>query len=64
MSKVRRERHKNLVFWRQIGKTLNKVETHHNIPRWRQWEKAEYERISKNEQTRRYFLPHHRITNG
>lgn len=47
MSKVRRERHKNLVFWRQIGKTLNKVETHHNIPRWRQWEKAEYERILK-----------------
>ena len=47
MSKVRRERHKNLVFWRQIWKTLNKVETHHNIPRWRQREKAEDERIFK-----------------
>lgn len=47
MSKVRCERHKNLVFWRQIGKTLNKVETHHNIPRWRQLEKAEDERIFK-----------------
>lgn len=47
MSKVRRERHKNLVFWRQIGKTLNKVETHHNKPRWRQREKVEDERIFK-----------------
>ena len=47
MSNVRREKHQNLVFWRQIGKTINKVETHHNKPRWRRWKKAEYERIFK-----------------
>ncbi len=47
MSKVRRERHKNLVFWRQIGKALDRVDTSYNKPRWRQWEKAEYERIFK-----------------
>lgn len=64
MSKVRRERHKNLVFWRQIGKTLNKVETHHNKPRWRQWENQNMKGFSKNEQNRPYIIPHHRTTNG
>ena len=57
MSKVRRERHKNLVFWRQIGKTLNKVETHHNIPRWRQLEKAEDERIFKKWAKQTVYYP-------
>ena len=48
MSKVRRERHKNLVFWSQIGKALDRVDNgYNNKPRWRQWEKAEYERIFK-----------------
>ena len=48
MSKVRRQKHKNLVFWSQIGKTLDRTEPHYyNVPRWRQWEKAEDERIFK-----------------
>ena len=47
MSKVRREKHKNLVFWQQIGKSLDKVDVWNNHPRWRQWEKAENERIFK-----------------
>lgn len=47
MSKVRRERHKNLVFWSQIGKALDRVDNGYNIPRWRQLEKAEDERIFK-----------------
>lgn len=50
MSKVRREKHKTLVFWNQIGKELARIETaYHNSPRWRQWEKAENERILKSE---------------
>ena len=48
MSKVRREKHKNLVFWQQIGKELARIDAvYPNSPRWRQWEKAEYERIFK-----------------
>lgn len=47
MSKVRRERHKNLVFWSQIGKALDRVGNGYNKPRWRQLEKAEDERIFK-----------------
>ncbi len=48
MSKVRRDKHKALVFWSQIGKALDRVDNgYNNKPRWRQWEKAEYERIFK-----------------
>ena len=48
MSKVRREKHKDLVFWGQINKHLDRVKSlYHNRPRWRQWEKAENERIFK-----------------
>lgn len=48
MSKVRREKHKNLVFRSQVNKQLNRdVKLYNYAPRWRQWEKAEYERIYK-----------------
>ena len=49
MSKVRREKHKILVFWLQIAKELDRVEHryYNRSPRWRQWEKAENERIFK-----------------
>ena len=48
MSKVRREKHKNLVFLQQFGKELSRTVTlYNNAPRWRQWEKAEDERIFK-----------------
>ena len=50
MSKVRRVKHSNLVFWQQIGKELSRTVTLYNqAPRWRQWEKAEMERILKDE---------------
>lgn len=50
MSKVRREKHKNLVFWSQIHRALDKVEYgYYSAPRWRQWKKAENERILKDE---------------
>lgn len=49
MSKVRRDKHKNLVFWKKIGKVADKVLNHcyYNAPRWRQYEKADNERIFK-----------------
>ena len=53
MSKVRREKHKTVVFWSKIGKELDKVfNIYNNKPRWRQWEKSEYEMELKNEQNR------------
>lgn len=49
MSKVRREKHKNLVFWQQIDKSINRVDTYRFMPRWKQVEKAIDERILKHE---------------
>ena len=49
MSKVRREKHKALVFWGTLDKHLYRVEsnTYNLEPRWRQHKKAEDERIAK-----------------
>lgn len=63
MSKVRRDKHKVLVFWSQIGKALDRVDNGYNKPRWRQWEKQNMKGFSKNEQNRPYIIPHHRTTN-
>lgn len=48
MSRVRQDKHKTLVFWKQLGKALYKVtDRSPNEPRWRQHKKAEDERIFK-----------------
>lgn len=48
MSKVRRENHKYLVDYQIFAKKLDRYNNWHNsAPRWRQWEKAEDERIFK-----------------
>jgi len=48
VSKVRREKHKDLVFNNIIYKSIYRpMNWYQQSPRWRQCEKAKYERIFK-----------------